>query len=194
VQTTINRTSLTKTLDCLVWLLSRINNNNGFLTDTISVDRTGDPRAIVKDLTQEYRQYGTQVHIRLGDTTLQSGNRPGMRGTLGGEKRKLQVIEFVCYQALADVQVEAGITGDMIQDWLRRDIEWGCIYYDQDLKIASTALSASIPLWGVGPSYFNPLITKVLAGPKLAWPNFVQVIRLEYFFSEMHPLGKAGNL
>lgn len=187
--TTITRTNTVRVLDCLQWHLERINASNGFATDGVTVDRSRDPRKVNQDIAAEFRASGTLVRIKMSDGEWLRGTR----GVVGGVRRKQQQVELICAQELTQDQDEAGITVDMIQDWLRHDIEWGVLDADPNFLDAAEALRTADPDWGNAPSCINFQIDKYLAGPASTFPIVWQVFVCSYLYDEYSPGGTPGT-
>lgn len=200
-----NRTNLIRLADCFTWGLQQIKANSPypgpatpnsfFLSDGVVVDRSGDRRVSTEEGTdkqQEYRAKGSLVTLFIGDQTLEDSNQMGHRGTLGGNRRKQQVIDFIVTQTLSTEQIRAQITPDMIADWLRMDLEWGICYRQQFIQTAALALHAQDNTWGVGPTWLNPRVTMFKRNPLIRWPHISWVLRLVGQIDETAPLGGAG--
>lgn len=193
------RSNTTRVLDLLEWHCNNISPDNGFISGPVVCNRSNDPRLQRQDQNQEFRQKLTRVTLKLADSRLLDSTKPGMRGTLGGVRRKWNRVEAIVAQALSKEQDAAGITSDVIQEWFRVDLEWGCLYRVDSsnrptfLTAPVNDLAAKYPGWQV-PSCINPRVTEVLHGPLLSGTNSVFVMRIEFLSDEYWPIYANANL
>jgi hypothetical protein len=183
------KTNTIKVVDCLELILKSITIANGYITDGIVVDRSRDPRVLWQNKDSEYRKTGTMVRIKMGDWKKLRNKQ----GAVGQTRRKLQTIEFICSQTLTKTQDPEQIKIDMIQDWLRHDIE-DAIYSDLTLMEAATALNVIDGTWGTVPSYINASIDQGLTGSVAYFPDCYQTFVLTYEYEESGDTGIPGRL
>ena len=199
------RPNVVRVVDCIEYLLQQIkpannNENMTYYTDGVVVDRKRDPRKITQDKVEDYRALGTLVRISLGSRKLGTGNDGSQLGVM---YRKSMNVNLYCFQVLSQEQDIAGVTEDLIQDWLEHDITWtlaNSMNGMNPIQRASYALNTIAGSWGpIGtfggpPSCINWKYHSTLAGPVAGFPNLTQMIQFTFDYDEFGPAGTPGTL
>lgn len=186
------RGNSTRVIDCVEWLLRQINpaNNDAnrqYNTTGVAVDRTRDTSKAVRDTNADYLKYGTLIRIKESGSKILSG--PGVQ--IGNARRDLFHIELHCWQTISDTQVRAGVTADQIMGWLRDDIDSALSTNPEPegidcIQRASNALqlvqwyNMPVGTWGILPSCMYLHTISYMAGPMALFPEFAQVIHIQY--------------
>jgi hypothetical protein len=185
------RPNTTRVLDMIEWHLRNFSIANGDYIEDIGVDRLRDPRLLWQNTPQDLRDKGTIVRIKAGDWKKVSGE-------MGGNRRKLQTVELYCFQSLGNAQDDSQVSIDLMQDWLRHDIEK---HLAEDMLLGFQQAVGGLNqqkgpwgdagTWGKAPSCINLQVTEGIIGP-YSHPRASMLIRLQYLFDEAAPGGVPG--
>jgi hypothetical protein len=202
MQTNIQfRPNTVRVIDCIQFILQQIKPGAGdfYFTDGMVVDRNRDPRRLLLDQDAGLRKYGTLVRIKEGDSKKATGSK----GFVGATSRTVQHIELICVQLMADAQDRAGVTIDMLQGWLRHDIE---VALGSDDVSGATCIQRATPLmnqvkgpWGdVGtfgppPSCIDMEVMGHLAGSIVDFPGCHQTVIVSYIYDEYGLARRPGS-